>query len=191
MNWKKPTHGHLEKKREPLESSPVIETIEKKNRRKRWNKTFTVLAGVVVFAMTYSLILPAFTIEEDEAEEMPGLEYETAYELAKDGDLLQIVPEDGTEGRIAVVVETDTNSENSASVLVLENDPVSGVQITEVAMGDGRLEMGEISLIFYLLSPISYLFFFFCFLCRSFLTGLPFWKSGLRCFTGRPPGWPP
>ena len=136
MNWKKPTHGHLEQKREPLESSPVIESIERKNRRKRWNKTFTVLAGVVVFAMTYSLILPAFTIEEDEAEEMPGLEYEMAYELAKDGDLLQIVPDEGAEARIAVVVDTVSETGNSASVIVLENDPVAGVQITEMALDD-------------------------------------------------------
>ena len=136
MNWKKPMHETIERKEKPLEGSPVNETVEKKNRRKQWTRVFTIMACVVVFATTYGLILPALTIEQDKAEEMPGLEYETAFEMAKDGDLLRIVPEGGKEGRIAVVVETDTDSENDASVLVLENDPEAGVQITEVALDD-------------------------------------------------------
>ena len=43
-------------------------------RRSRTGKNISlILAGVVVFATTYSLILPALTLEEDSLAEMPGL----------------------------------------------------------------------------------------------------------------------
>ena len=42
-----------------------------KNRRTRYG--FTVLAAMIVFAVTYLLILPAITLEETVAEDMPGI----------------------------------------------------------------------------------------------------------------------
>ena len=130
--------------------------LYKARRRKRLMQVTTVLGCLVVFCTTYSLILPAVTIDRDGAVEMPGLEMEKqtknennlenqnindndlSFDLAKDGTLLQIVQEDGAEEetRIAVVVETDAEKESGASVFVLEKDPENGVQITEVELDD-------------------------------------------------------
>ena len=46
--------------------------LEKAANRKRYSLR-RILAGVVVFATTYALILPAITIETDVAEEDPGI----------------------------------------------------------------------------------------------------------------------
>ena len=45
------------------------------NRRKdtRWRKTVTCLAAVVVFVTTYALILPAITMDDETAEQEPGV----------------------------------------------------------------------------------------------------------------------
>lgn len=45
------------------------------NRRKdsRWRKTVTCLAAVVVFVTTYALILPAITMDDETAEQEPGI----------------------------------------------------------------------------------------------------------------------
>ena len=138
----------------------LFKILQKARRRKRLVQVTTVLGCLVVFCTTYSLILPAITIDREEAQEMPGLKMEKVtkndnifenqnmsdseinFELIKDGALLQIAPEEGAEEtRIAVVVETDAKSENEASVFVLENDPESGVQITEVALDDPAVSM--------------------------------------------------
>ena len=135
--------------------------LYKARRRKRLMQVTTVLGCLVVFCTTYSLILPAVTIDRDRAVEMPGLEMEKQtknennlenqnindnelnFELVKDGALLQIAPEEGEEEetRIAVVVETDAEKESEASVFVLEKDPETGVQITEVALDDPAVSM--------------------------------------------------
>ena len=73
-----------------------------KNRHnKLWRMTATFLAAVVVFVTTYSLILPAITMELDQADEMSGVYLEDMYEIPEahtdSADLLSdgsdVVPE--------------------------------------------------------------------------------------------------
>ena len=48
-------------------------------RRKKWRKQLvSILAGVVVFATTYALILPAITLDENTAAAEPGIELSAA-----------------------------------------------------------------------------------------------------------------
>lgn len=51
-----------------------------KHSLKRHRKLVTCLAAVVVFAVTYSLVLPAVTLDEQKAEETPGIETQTKVE---------------------------------------------------------------------------------------------------------------
>ena len=53
----------------------MVERFIKLNRRmKRWQSAVSVMAVVVVFAMTYALILPAITLDRDTAMAEPGIE---------------------------------------------------------------------------------------------------------------------
>ncbi|MBQ3923947.1 MAG: hypothetical protein II696_00330, partial [Firmicutes bacterium] len=57
------------------------ERIQRSKRSlKRHRKLVTCLAAVVVFAVTYSLVLPAVTLDEQKAEETPGIETQTKVE---------------------------------------------------------------------------------------------------------------
>ena len=45
--------------------------------KKRYRRIVTALAAVVVFATTYALVLPALTLDDQKAEETPGIETQT------------------------------------------------------------------------------------------------------------------
>ena len=52
----------------------VIDRIMKaKASLKKYRKVVTCLAALVVFVTTYSLILPAITLEKTKADKMPGV----------------------------------------------------------------------------------------------------------------------
>ena len=51
--------------------------LHRMDRRKRYRKIVTSLAAVVVFATTYALVLPAMTLDDQKAEETPGIETQT------------------------------------------------------------------------------------------------------------------
>ena len=53
----------------------------KNKHNKLWRMTATFMAAVVVFVTTYSLILPAITMELDQADEMSGVYLEDMYEI--------------------------------------------------------------------------------------------------------------
>ena len=51
----------------------LLSAIRKSVRDRRIKRAGIVLAGIVVFVTTYSLILPALTLEEDTLSQLPGL----------------------------------------------------------------------------------------------------------------------
>ncbi len=51
----------------------LLSAIRKSVRDRRIKRVGIVLAGIVVFVTTYSLILPALTLEEDTLSQLPGL----------------------------------------------------------------------------------------------------------------------
>ena len=70
----------LNRKKQSGEESVLMRLV--KSRNSKFFKTLSsVLAAVVVFGTTYSLILPAITIDQESAEEMPGFyaEAESVY----------------------------------------------------------------------------------------------------------------
>ena len=74
--------------------------LEKAANRKRYSLR-RILAGVVVFATTYALILPAITIESDVAEDDPGLVLNSGgqTETQNPAVILEKIIEDRIEGK--------------------------------------------------------------------------------------------
>ena len=76
----------------------------------------TTLAGVVVFVTTYSLILPAITLESEVAEEMPG------FFMEADSESYEIVPDSGDDFSDMEVPE-DSDQEVEADALIEDDQP--------------------------------------------------------------------
>ena len=51
----------------------ILLLLNKNKKHKHWTRLVLAAAGIVVFFTTYALILPALTLEEDTAEDMPGI----------------------------------------------------------------------------------------------------------------------
>ena len=68
----------------------MVEQFMKVNRRmKRWQRVVSVLAAVVVFVTTYSLVLPAITLDRDTASTQAGIEVAASEnEAESDGSLV-------------------------------------------------------------------------------------------------------
>ena len=63
----------------------LIEKILRIQRRmRRWNRAVLSLTMVVVFVTTYALILPALTLDEEKAEELPGITVEGTEEVKEE-----------------------------------------------------------------------------------------------------------
>ena len=83
----------------------IVKGIIEKNRKKKWMKAASMsIACLIVFATTYSLILPAITISLDQADEEPGFEVASIQ-----GELLSDEDADGDDGRD----QTDGNDDLS------------------------------------------------------------------------------
>ena len=79
----------------------ILQNILKSNKlNKAWRWTATFLAAVVVFVTTYSLILPAITMENTTAESMPGISMEGQTEITQpsEEELLSSEPVGSYEG---------------------------------------------------------------------------------------------
>ena len=83
----------------------------------------TTLAGVVVFVTTYSLILPAITLESEVAEEMPG------FFMEADSESYEIVPDSGDDFSDMEVSE-DSAQEVEADALI-EDESAEGAHNTQ------------------------------------------------------------
>ena len=85
--------GHYEKRypeKEPQKKQSLLMHLNRTRNTKAFRAFASALAVIVVFGTTYSLILPAITVDHESAEEMPGFyledeafysaDYENAYE---------------------------------------------------------------------------------------------------------------
>ena len=68
----------------------------KVNRRmKRWQRVVSVLAAIVVFVTTYSLVLPAITLDKETASTQAGIEVAASENEAEgDGTVFEAEPEE-------------------------------------------------------------------------------------------------
>ena len=66
----------------------LIERFIKINRKMRkWKRFVSAVSAVVVFITTYTLILPAITLDKDTAQQQPGIEVAASVgNVEKSGD---------------------------------------------------------------------------------------------------------
>ena len=105
----------------------IINILTSSKGRKGRQRVLASLMAVVVFCTTYTLILPAITLDRQTAESEPGIEAETAAEETlgevQDADLLlagQNAEEDET---VAVETETEEIVNTSAETEEVVSDP--------------------------------------------------------------------
>ena len=102
----------------------ILQNILKSNKlNKAWRWTATFLAVVVVFVTTYSLILPAITMESTTAESMPGIFMEGQTEITQpaEEELLSSEPVGSYGGS-----NDSTAAEPESVPAVLPNNPEGG-----------------------------------------------------------------
>ena len=97
-----------------------------------WRALATTLAGVVVFVTTYSLILPAITMEAEVAEELPG------FSMEEDGfESDEIVLDSGADEEVDGIASEDSGldvtDENESSGEEWDSDAL----IIDEENGDG------------------------------------------------------
>ncbi len=107
----------------------ILQNILKSNKlNKAWKWTATFLAAVVVFVTTYSLILPAITMNNTTAESMPGISMEGQTEITQpsEEELLSSEPVGSYEGG-----NDSTSAETESVPSVLSNNPEGGTDSSD------------------------------------------------------------
>ena len=117
---------------------------QKKSRA--WRTFVSCLAAIVVFTTTYSLILPAITVEQSATEEVGGLVLDeadpgsTGAEAEAPGEVVTVDADNETENKTtqsaASQTETAQTSESKAAVAEEVREPVNGEVQT---IGDKRV----------------------------------------------------
>ena len=81
----------------------MVEQFMRVNRRmKRWQRVVSVLAAIVVFVTTYSLVLPAITLDKETASAQAGIEVAASEnESGSDGTVYEAEPESEPEAEPA------------------------------------------------------------------------------------------
>ena len=89
----------------------MIDRFIKVNKRlKRWQRVVSVLSAVVVFITTYTLVLPAITLDKETASTQAGMEIAASEnEPSGDGTVYEAMPEEETE-------ETQEEAQEDASL---------------------------------------------------------------------------
>ena len=95
----------------------MVEQFMKVNRRmKRWQRVVSVLAAVVVFVTTYSLVLPAITLDRDTASTQAGIEVAASEnEAESDGTVYEAEPEEEPEPEVVEETVEEPAEEDSSS----------------------------------------------------------------------------
>ena len=92
--------------------------MESHRARSKWRTLAGILAVIVTFVTTYSLILPAITVSVEQVEEVEGLylgEDDDGYEIVEDNDeqYEQITPGEMTR-RVRAMVQKLLGMKNSS-----------------------------------------------------------------------------
>ena len=124
----------------------VAEFLYNRRKDKRWRKIVTCLAAVVVFVTTYALILPAITMDDETAEQEPGVvlvQDEAATEAATvdaesaEADVSEeaiAIESEGSDEEEAIVIDSD-NGADDADVADPDAEE-AGVQLIDVTADD-------------------------------------------------------
>ena len=98
----------------------IAKIMNEHRRLRRLYRVVSVLACIVVFVTTYAMILPAITLDQETAEEQPGIEVEAAgEEIDPDGD------EADESGGSEESSSGENDGENDG-----ENEPQASVEIS-------------------------------------------------------------
>ena len=123
----------------------LIERFITANKRlKRWQRVVSVLSAIVVFITTYSLVLPAITIDKETASTQAGMEIAAASENEPDSDgtIFEAEPED--ESEVEEQKEEETAEETQAEDTVLEaSGSDSGSQEADISEDDSATAEDE------------------------------------------------
>ena len=115
----------------PDKMSAFLEQLKKKMNLK---SLVVTLAAIVVFTTTYLLILPAFTLDKDEAMEQGGIDV-VAVETAAEADQAEAVPAEDTASE-EPAAETDQAEATAAEGVVPEEPAASADQAVEDAVSE-------------------------------------------------------
>ena len=104
----------------------ILEKISEILRNKRSRYLVIILAAIVVFVTTYSMILPAITIEKDHATEEAGF-YLTEND-PEGSDLIDSNLEKLTENAEQTASEAETSVSDTSNTKIAENNEAEEVQ---------------------------------------------------------------
>ena len=108
--------------------SSVLEFLKRKVRTKRWQRALTCLAAVVVFGVTYALILPAITM----TGKYPTLKAEETIVWSGDELKLQVAAETSQEdGDRTVVLTMEGEGADLSASYVFDEDGVCVIKDNE------------------------------------------------------------
>ena len=103
----------------------AAEFLNNRRKDKRWRKIVTSLAAVVVFVTTYALILPAITMDDETAEQEPGIVL-VQDEAAEESEVVEESDDPGEfeneDEEDAIVIDAgdgDHAAETDAEVIVM------------------------------------------------------------------------
>ena len=123
----------------------IINILTSSKGRKGRQRVLASLMAVVVFCTTYTLILPAITLDRQTAESEPGIEAETAAEETlgevQDADLLmagqneEVGETEAADPETEIVVEMPTETE--AIVSDPETEAADSASETEAVDSEG------------------------------------------------------
>ena len=107
--------------------------IKEHGRRKRLYRVVSVLACIVVFTTTYAMILPAITLDQETAEEQPGIEVEAAGDPAPAGEANDEADTGEPEESSGESNREENDGENNpqASVEISAEEDASAAEKTE------------------------------------------------------------
>ncbi|MBQ5959065.1 MAG: Cna B-type domain-containing protein [Firmicutes bacterium] len=108
--------------------------------RQNWRRRLTgVLAGIIVFTTTYSLILPAITLDESAAENEPGIVLNTPEESSEaaaeivEVETVEEAEEEAAEpaGKAEATEEAEAPAESSDEVITEEAETSQDISVSE------------------------------------------------------------
>ncbi len=121
--------------------------------RQNWRRRLTgVLAGIIVFTTTYSLILPAITLDESTAAEEPGIVLNTAEEESSEAaaEIVEAETSDDVEeeaaepaGKAEATEEAEAPAESSDEVITEEAETSQDISVPEESSEAEAAESSE------------------------------------------------
>ena len=97
--------------------------VQKRKALKRWQRIVTVLAAIITFVTTYTLILPAITVERESADEVAGMYLDVAEDPVLQTD--EVLEENAL---VPLAVQIAAEQDNAVTYLY-EDEDMSAVAV--------------------------------------------------------------